>query len=100
MKKSLAFLFCLTLLFAVSMAFAATGKEMFETTCASCHGADGATLKGSAPLKGQGGTAILNKLKGYADGSYGGEKKQIMMNLVKKLSPEQMKAVADFAGTL
>lgn len=39
-------------------------------------------------------------LEGYKDGAFGGTRKQVMTNVVKRLSSEQMKSVADYASTL
>ncbi|WP_022851260.1 c-type cytochrome [Limisalsivibrio acetivorans] len=83
-------------------AFAASGaEELYKSKCMSCHGADGTkeALGTSAPLKGQSASDILSKLKGYADGSYGGSKKVIMKGQVGRLSEEELKSLADYIAT-
>ncbi len=100
MKKILSLLSLSAFLFAAGMAFAADGASLYKS-CSGCHGADGGKVTGeSTPLKGQSADAVLKKLQGYADGSYGGKGKKIMENIAKKQSPEDMKAVADYIGTL
>lgn len=77
-------------------AHAADGAALYKSACASCHGAAGE--KGNAPLKDLPADELLQKLKGYGDGSYGGAKKAVMINVVKKHSDEELKAVADHIG--
>lgn len=95
MKKSLAILSLITFALGAGMAFAADGEAIYGS-CAGCHGEKGE--KGNNPLKDQSADELLKKLKGYADGSYGGEKKGVMVNIVKKHNDEELKAVADFIG--
>ncbi|WP_126381206.1 c-type cytochrome [Desulfovibrio ferrophilus] len=80
---------------AAATAFA-DGGELYKR-CAGCHGADGSkqAMGVSAPLKGQCSEDLEKKMLGYLDGSYGGAKKMIMTNTLKKLSPEQIKELAD-----
>lgn len=96
MKKIL--IFCVfALFFAATAAWAADGEKIFKSDCAGCHGMAGE--KGGSPLKGQGSDEILKKLQGYADGSYGGEKKSMMSNIAKKHA-DSLKDIADYVGTL
>ncbi|HCG05816.1 MAG TPA: cytochrome C [Desulfovibrio sp.] len=76
-------------------ALAAGGAALYAQ-CAGCHGDDGgkAALGASRPVKGQTAEALYGKLKGYADGSYGGSKKAVMAGVAKKLSDEDMRALA------
>lgn len=75
--------------------------SLFASKCASCHGAKG---EGKAPmfpkLAGQGQEAIAQKLHGYRDGSYGKEKKGMMIPNAKGLSEAQIDLLASYIGTL
>ncbi len=68
---------CAALAFGISAAVAADGAALYKS-CVGCHGADGSKQ----------------------DGSYGGEKKAVMTNLVKRYSDEEMKAMADYMSKL
>lgn len=87
----------LALLLAATAAWAADGEKIYKAGCAGCHGMAGE--KGGSPLKDQDADTILKKLQGYADGSYGGEKKAVMVGVVKKHEGE-LKDIADYAGSL
>ena len=52
------------------------------------------------PIKGQSAADLLKKLEGYKDGSFGAQRKLVMENVVKQLSDEQLKSLADYASTL
>lgn len=39
-------------------------------------------------------------LEGYRDGTFGGQRKQVMVGVVKRLSDEQMKSLAEYAAAL
>ena len=100
MKKLLALLTA-GFVFCTGMAIAADDGATIYKSCGGCHGADGSKKAGeSEPLKGQSAEDVLKKLKGYADGSYGGKQKTMMVNIVKKHSEDDLKAVADYIGTL
>ncbi len=79
----------------VPAALAADGAGLYAQ-CAGCHGEDGskAALGAARPVKGQTVDALYGKLKGYADGSYGSSKKAVMAGIAKKLSDEDMRALA------
>jgi len=66
------------------------------------HGLDGgrAPASGIEPIKGQSAADLLKKLEGYKDGSFGAQRKLVMENVVKQLSDEQLKSLADYASTL
>lgn len=88
-------------LFVAASAFASDGAKLYKSACAGCHGADGGkSTGGSTPLKGQSEADILQKLKGYGDGSYGGKEKEVMRKVVKKRSPEELEALAGVAAGL
>lgn len=96
MKKSviaLSLVFC-----AATIAGAADGAAIYKK-CSGCHGADGAKVPlgiASGVVKGQSAADLETKLKGYADGSYGGAKKGLMKGQVSKLSDEDIKAVSEY----
>lgn len=96
MRKSIMILaFILSVVF-FSVA-SSSGSELYSK-CRGCHGANGekkAMGVGEA-LQGQSASDIASKLKGYQDGSYGGSKKAIMASQAKRLSEEDIAALADF----
>ena len=102
MKRVLiALVLCLS--FALPAAFAADGAALYEKRCSKCHGADGAKTSGASGgvmLKGQSAEDVLAKLKGYQDGSFGGDKKKTMMRLMKRFSEAEIQAMADYVGSL
>jgi cytochrome c len=68
-----------------------------------CHAPDGSKIvsaSGSDMLKGQSAADIEAKLKGYADGSYGGKKAKIMQKIASKLSADELTAVSEHIGSL
>lgn len=74
-----------------SLGAAADGGVLFSR-CSRCHGDNGD--KPPHILKGQSADALHAKLKGYAAGTYGGEKKHVMANMVKGLDGADMEALA------
>lgn len=76
--------------------------EAIYAKCKGCHGVDGAQkAMGMSPaLQGQSAQQLLEKLEGYVDGTYGGSKKMIMVNTLKRLSPEQLREVAEYIAGL
>lgn len=58
------------------------------------------SASGIEPIKGQSAADLLKKLEGYKDGSFGAQRKLVMENVVKQLSDEQLKSLADYASTL
>ena len=97
MKKVLIVFSAVMLLSSFGVAFAdGDAANLFKTHCQGCHGADG----GIEPIKGQSAADLLKKLEGYKDGSFGAQRKLVMENVVKQLSDEQLKSLADYASTL
>ena len=91
MKKVLIVFSAVMLLSSFGVAFAdGYAANLFKTHCQGCHGADG----GRVPAD------LLKKLEGYKDGSFGAQRKLVMENVVKQLSDEQLKSLADYASTL
>lgn len=75
-------------------ALSADGKELY-TKCQGCHGPDASKL-----IKSKSEPDILKALHGYKDKTYGGDRKAMMENIVKNMSDEDMKAVADYMSKL
>lgn len=73
------------------------GSALYKRACIGCHGADGtSTAMGiSAALKGQSTDELYTKLVGYKDGTFGFGKKNVMENVVRSYTEEQMRALAD-----
>lgn len=95
--KKLLIVPALALLLAATAAWAADGEKIYKDSCAGCHGMAGE--KGNSPLKDQDADTVLKKLQGYVDGTYGGEKKAVMVNIAKKHEAE-LKDIADYIGAL
>lgn len=88
-------------LFIASAALAADGAALYKSGCAGCHGMDGSKPTGNTtPLKDLDAATILSLLQGYKAGTQGGAHKEVMQRVVKEHSDEDLKAVADYAGTL
>ena len=69
----------------------------FDTTaCAGCHGKDfeKKALNVSKIVKDMSKEDIVKALKGYKDGSYGGAMKNVMQGQAKRLSDEDITAIA------
>lgn len=66
--------------------------------CASCHGAQGekAALGKSKIIKDLGAAGIINALKGYKNGTYGGPMKGMMKAQAVPLSDSQITAIAAY----
>lgn len=80
----------------------ADGAALFKANCAPCHGEDAtnSTVGGVQRLRGQTSDALQKKLAGFMDGTYGGPKKATMQGMVKKMSPEDLKSITDYIGSL
>lgn len=78
-------------------ALAADGENLFRR-CARCHGDTGD--KAPHVLKGQNPAVLVEKLKGFAGGTYGGDKKDVMAKVAKGMSEAEMEAVARHIGAL
>ena len=70
------------------------------TACAGCHGKtfEKSALNKSKIVKDMSKADIEKALKGYKDGSYGGAMKGVMAPQAKKLSEEDIKAIAEKFG--
>lgn len=106
MKKLWAGLSAAALLVTFGTAFAAENTEdaavLYKTRCQSCHGPDGgqSPIPGINPIKGQSSENLLNMLKGFQQGTFGGPQKQVMEGITHQLTDEQMQSLADYISKL
>jgi cytochrome c553 len=70
--------------------------------CAGCHGADGKTkaLGKSAPIAGRAAADVVKDLEGYKAGTLNKNGMGGVMKGQANMSPEDMKAVAEYISTL
>lgn len=80
----------------------ADGAALFKANCSSCHGAEAtnSSENGVQRLRGQTSEALQKKLAGFTNGTYGGPKKMVMQQVVKRVSPEDLKSITDYIGSL
>lgn len=66
--------------------------------CASCHGNEGEKVAlGKSKIMNQlTKQEIIDALKGYQNGTYGGSMKAVMLGQVKNLTPEEIEELAQF----
>ncbi|SIO27124.1 c-type cytochrome [Halodesulfovibrio marinisediminis] len=99
--KNVAVFLCILGLILICVSFGiaeeTSGKELYRS-CAACHGENGESmaLGVSKPLKGQTAKQILEKLNGYADETYGGSKKSVMLGIAKRMTEEDRKKVSEY----
>ncbi len=76
---------------------AADGADIYKK-CAGCHGVNGEkkALGKSEVIKGWEASKTITALKGYKDGSYGGQMKALMKGQVAPLSDADIEAVAKY----
>lgn len=104
MKRMIALLSCTVL--AVSLlagvALSADGASLYAG-CKGCHGADGSKgALGVAPaLKGQSAEDLLNKLKGYKEGTFKIQDRTapMMTKMVQKYDEAELKTLADYIAS-
>ena len=77
-----------------------SGKQLFETRCAACHGEKGEGKASYPKLAGNSQEEALKKLKGYVDGSYGKAQKMMMIGQAKALSDSEQEVVSEYIGSL
>ncbi|HTH15639.1 MAG TPA: c-type cytochrome [Magnetospirillum sp.] len=91
-------------LFASAQALAADGKQLFaDKGCTACHGEDAATpmQEGFPKLAGQNPDYVFAQLKDIKSGARAnGQTADTMKPIVEDLSEGDMRALADFLGTL
>lgn len=78
------------------------GLALYKRACVGCHGADGTSTAMGIPeaVKGQSADALFQKLAGYKAGTFGFGRKNVMENVVKSYSDEQLRALADAMSKL
>lgn len=76
----------------------ATDIAPIAQKCAACHGEKGekVAMNKSKIMNQLSKEEFLSSIKGYKDGTYGGQLKNLMIPQVKTLSDEQINALADF----
>ncbi|MGE5477315.1 MAG: c-type cytochrome [Bacteroidales bacterium] len=89
---------------AAAPALAADGKQLFtDKGCTACHGEDAATplQEGYPKLAGQNADYVFNQLKDIKSGARAnGQTADTMKPVVEDLEEGDMRALADFLGTL
>jgi cytochrome c len=93
---------CLSVLFIAHLAVASAEDvaERFNTSCSGCHGADGSNSGLTPVIQGLSATEVKTALSGYRDRTRDGSKKAIMERVVRTLSDEEIKALADHVAGL
>ena len=91
MKRFIVVLFVVSLMSGMALA-AEDGAALYKAKCAMCHGPDGAGKTGPA-LKGQSAATVSGVLTT-------GGKKAPHAKAMAGLTPDQIKAVADYVATL
>jgi cytochrome c553 len=76
------------------------GKTAYASRCASCHGLNGDGAGGYPRVNGESRMAIMARLIGYKNGSYGSTAKGVMMLQVQDLGTEQLDAIARYLSGL
>jgi cytochrome c553 len=77
------------------------GKKVFKR-CIPCHGpkANLSAVGKSQDISKWNKDSIVNALKGYKDGTYGGSSKATMISSIKSLKPQDITDVASYIPTL
>lgn len=78
---------------------ASPGMKLYGKGCVECHGDEGKDTS-IAPKAISGQKGILEKLKGYQQGSFGGPEKTQMQEALKNLSESDLAAVAAYVESL
>jgi cytochrome c553 len=79
---------------------AADGDMLFKQKCASCHGLKGekSALNVSQAIGGWEASKVVEAIKGYQAGTYGGNMKGMMQGQVRGLSEAQIEALAEYVA--
>ena len=82
-------------LIAIGILLSITVSGYSITVCKGCHGQkwEDSAMSKAKVLKNMSKSEIINALKGYKDGSYGGKLKGLMKAQVKDLSLEDMEEI-------
>ena len=77
------------------------GKALYAR-CGSCHGQNGEkkALNTSAIIQGWSKAEVLKALKGYQNGTYGGNMKGVMLGQVKNFGDAELEALATHISSL
>ncbi len=77
-------------------------QSLYKSKCAGCHGTKGEkhALGKSNLIAGESKALLVQKIKGYKDGTFGGAMKSIMTSQVKSLSDAQIEELAEYISTL
>lgn len=83
------------------VAISASATDLYKP-CVACHGANAEkpALNKSAVIKGWDVQKLVDSMKGYKDGSYGGAMKGVMKGQVVKLSDAQIQELAEYINKL
>ena len=83
----------------VTTGLLADGASAYKK-CAGCHGQNGekAALGKSKVIANMSKQEIVDSMKGYQNGTYGGPMKGLMVGQVKGLSDADIQAIADMIG--
>lgn len=73
---------------------ASDGADLYKR-CKGCHGADGSKPQGEFVIKGKSADQLEAAMLGYKAGTYGGERKAIMVSQLGKLSDEEIRMLAE-----
>ncbi len=69
-------------------------------SCAACHGADGGGNAGNPPLAGQSAAYLADQIDRWRDGRRHGDPMGTMTRISQRLRPDEVAAVAAYAGRL
>lgn len=96
-----AILASLALVMAATGAYAAEGAALYQK-CIKCHGfrGDQKAMGWSQVIAGWPADRVEGALKGYREGTYGGENKDIMKGQAAPLSDEDIKALSEYVNSL
>ena len=91
----------LTTILTGGLALSAYAMPASYGKCVGCHGAKGERAFGSTPTKVPNKLTkaqVVDALKGYKNGTYGGPQKMLMKGQALSLSDAQIKEIADYIG--
>ncbi|WP_419766874.1 c-type cytochrome [Arcobacter sp.] len=99
--RSLTKILVISSILSLTSVLANEGETIYKA-CASCHGAkaEKVALGKSQIIKGWDKQKIVDALKGYKAGTYGGAMKGVMKGQVARLDDEKIQAVASYISTL
>lgn len=101
MKKIIGLLLC-SIVFSFAVENKLTGKELYQK-CMGCHGEKGQTkaMGKSMPIGGQDANTLIEKLKGYADGTRNvNGMGMLMKGQIRSFSEEEIVKVSEYISSL